>query len=125
MRAGRCQCSVAAIGELAECERETMKLPLLVMLGIFASTAAAQAEEELEGRSGLIFRCKQNPGKPESLGACLADGAVAELPRETRAQLYVEWVYPTPFNFKNPMNPDELPVAYERMWGAWQRSAVA
>jgi hypothetical protein len=100
-----------------------MKLPLLVLVGIFIWTAV-QAEEELEGRQGLIFRCKQTPENTEALCTCFADRAVAELPRETRAQLYVEWGDDTSFNFKRPMTPNDLPEASEKMWGQWQRKTV-
>jgi len=50
--------------------------------------------------------------------------AVAELPRDARQLLYVEWIYPSHFNFREPSAARELSELYEKMWGPWQRQAV-
>jgi hypothetical protein len=100
-----------------------MKLPLLVLASILASTTV-QAEVELEGREGLIFRCRQTPGNTESFCGCVADAAVAELPREVRQSLFVWWGHPTVFNFRSASTPNELAGYHEKMWGEWQRRTI-
>jgi hypothetical protein len=61
-----------------------MKLPFSVLASILFASTTVQAEVELEGREGLIFSCRQTPGNTESFCGCVADAAVAELPREVR-----------------------------------------
>jgi hypothetical protein len=100
-----------------------MKFPMLLLAGLLAATAV-HAEPELEGREGLIVRCEQNPGNTASFCACLAERAVAELPSATRQILWIEWSHPSIFNFKAEMTPHDLPEAYEKMWGGWQRKTV-
>jgi hypothetical protein len=101
-----------------------MKLPILIFASIFAA-ASVHAETELEGREGLTVMCRQTPENTELFCACLADRAVAVLPREARQQLVVEWWYPSSvFNFKRPLGPNELSDYDEQMWGPWQRESV-
>ena len=100
-----------------------MKLLVLVFVFILA-TASVRAEIELEGREGLASMCRQTPENTESFCSCLANRAVAELPRDARQLLYVEWVYPSHFDFKKPSAASELPESSEKMWGRWQREAV-
>jgi hypothetical protein len=38
--------------------------------------------------------------------------------------LYVEWIYPSHFNFREPSAARELSELDEKMWGPWQRQAV-
>jgi hypothetical protein len=100
-----------------------MKLPILIFASILAA-ASVHAEIELEGREGLALMCRKTPENTEPFCACLAARAVAELPRDARQQLYVEWIYPSKFNFRGPSAARELPAGYEQMWGPWQRTAV-
>jgi hypothetical protein len=100
-----------------------MKLPLIVLASILASTAVP-AEVELEGREGLFLKCRETPENTESFCGCVADRAMAELPRETRQQLWVEWGSTTKFDFRSASQPNELPEAYEKRWGPWQRKTV-
>jgi hypothetical protein len=100
-----------------------MKLPMLIFAFILAA-ASVRAETELEGREGLALMCRKTPENTELFCVCLADRAVAELPRATRQLLYVYWIYPSVFNFKSPSGPTELSNYDEQAWGPWQRKAV-
>lgn len=76
-------------------------------------------------KSGQCPMCQKTPGNMESFCSCWADSAVAELPRETRQYLYVIWIHPTDFNFKEPMPARDLASVDEERWGPWQRKTAA
>lgn len=102
-----------------------MKLSVLFFASILATASSVHAETELEGREGLTSMCRQTPENTEAFCTCLANRAVAELSRDARQLLYVEWMYPSHFDFKKPSAASELPESSEKIWGRWQREAVS
>jgi hypothetical protein len=68
--------------------------------------------------------CHKTLENTESFCASLAARAVAELTRDARQLLYVEWIYPSHCNFREPSAARELSELDEKMWGPWQRQAV-
>jgi len=101
-----------------------MRFSIAICASIVAMTLGHAAEPELEGHEGLSAKCLSNPGNTVTFCSCLAARAVAELPRATRAELYVTWGYPTIFDFRAPMAPYDLAEFDEKLWGPWQRKAV-
>jgi hypothetical protein len=91
-----------------------MKLMIMIFASAFAVTMSQAAEPELEG---LSVMCQKTPGNTEAFCTCLVDSAVAGLPQGTRQLLFVEWSYPSIFNFKAPMAARELADNDEKQWG--------
>jgi hypothetical protein len=101
-----------------------MRFPIAIFASLVATTLSQAAEPELEGHEGLSAKCRSNPGNSAAFCSCLAARAVAELPRATRQLLYATWGHPTIFNFRAPMEANDLAQYDEEQWGPWQRKSV-
>ena len=76
-----------------------------VIVSSLAVTIGQAAELQLEGRESLLAKCRTTPGNTEAFCICLVKKAVAELPRDVRAELYVTWAHPTDLQFSSAKWP--------------------